>query len=69
MNRTLLLALGMVMVFVVTTLILSRLMPGPHKPTDYLVMGGVATLLCLIILFTMLAAIPSRKSKQKSDKS
>lgn len=61
MNRTLTLALAMVAIFAVTALILSQLLPGPHKPADYLVMGGIATLVCLAILFVVLIASPSRK--------
>ena len=50
MNRTLALTLGMVMIFGVTIAILLAVMPGPHKSTDYLVIGCVATLLCLLLL-------------------
>ena len=64
MHRTLSLALGMVLIFAVTVTILLVVMPGPHKPTDYLVIGCVATLLCLLLLFVVLintAKRPSRK--------
>ena len=54
MNRTLALTLGMVMIFFVTIAILLAVMPGPHKSTDYLVIGCVATLLCLLLLFVVL---------------
>jgi len=54
MNRTLALTLGMVIVFAVTVAILLAVMPGPHKSTDYLVIGCVATLLCLLLLFVVL---------------
>lgn len=65
MNRTLSLALGMLIVFAVTALILSRVMPGPHKPTDYLVIGGVATIFCLVLLFAVLVGLPGRSGKAK----
>jgi hypothetical protein len=54
MNRTTALALGMVMIFAATIAILLAVMPGPHKSTDYLVIGCVATLLCLLLLFVVL---------------
>ena len=61
MNRNLTLALAMVAVFIATVAILSQLMPGPRKPSDYLVMGGVATLLCLALLFVVVVATPTRR--------
>jgi Na+/melibiose symporter-like transporter len=60
MNRTTGLVLGMVMIFAVTVAILLAVMPGPHKPTDYLVIGCVATLLCLLLLFVVLINTPKR---------
>jgi Na+/melibiose symporter-like transporter len=50
----------MVMIFAVTVAILLAVMPGPHKPTDYLVIGCVATLLCLLLLFVVLINTPKR---------
>ena len=60
MYRTTGLVLGMVMIFAVTVAILLAVMPGPHKPTDYLVIGCVATLLCLLLLFVVLINTPKR---------
>lgn len=60
MNRPFTLALAMVVIFVATAAILSQILPGPHKPSDYVVMGGVATLLCLALLFVVLIAAPGR---------
>jgi len=60
MNRTLALVLAMVVAFAVTATILSQILPGPRKPTDYMVMGGVATLVCLVLLFVVLIAAPGR---------
>ena len=54
MNRKLLLAAGMVLIFAATIGILLNVMPSPHKPTDYLVMGTIGTLLCLVLLFVVL---------------
>ena len=44
----------MVLAFVVTALILSRLIPEPHKPTDYLVIGSVATFAAMGVLGVVL---------------
>ncbi|HLJ47429.1 MAG TPA: hypothetical protein VKU01_15540 [Bryobacteraceae bacterium] len=54
MNRAAKLIGGLAVVFVATVAIISKLIPGPHKPTDYLVMGGIATILCLALLFWIL---------------
>ena len=62
MNRTLTLTLGLVFVFIATVAILSAVMPGPHKPTDYLVIGGAATFLCLVLLFVALIMTAGRES-------
>jgi len=63
MHRTLSLALGMVLIFAVTVTILLVVMPGPHKSTDYLVIGCVATLLCLLLLFVVLINTAKRDHK------
>jgi len=63
MNRNLALALGMAIVFAATVAILLVVMPGPHKSTDYLVIGCVATLLCLLLLFVVLINTPKRTEK------
>jgi len=70
MNRTIALTLGMLMIFGVTVAILLAVMPGPHKPTDYLVIGCVATLLCLLLLFVVMintAKRPDRKPDSESE--
>ena len=41
---------GLAMLFAVTVLILTRLIPSPHRPADYLVMGALATLFCLAVV-------------------
>ncbi|HEY6389895.1 MAG TPA: hypothetical protein VIX89_01385 [Bryobacteraceae bacterium] len=54
MNRTITLSGLLLLVFAVTVVILLQVLPGPHKPTDYLVIGAVATLLCIVLLFFLL---------------
>ena len=63
MNRTIALTLGMVTIFAATVAILLVVMPGPHKSTDYLVVGCVATLLCLLLLFVVLINTAKRPDK------
>jgi hypothetical protein len=64
MTRTLALMLGMVMIFGVTVAVLWNVMPGPHKPTDALVIGCVATLLCLLLLFVVLVNTAKRPTRK-----
>jgi Na+/melibiose symporter-like transporter len=64
MNRTLALTLGMVTIFAATVAILLAVMPGPHKSTDYLVIGCVATLLCLLLLFVVLINTTKRAERK-----
>jgi Na+/melibiose symporter-like transporter len=68
MNRTFGLTLGMLMIFAVTVAILLAVMPGPHKSTDYLVIGCVATLLCLLLLFVVLINTPKRPTLPNRDR-
>lgn len=53
-GRALMLAASAVIVFGVTVAIGLKILPGPHTETDYLVVGSVATLLSLIVLFAVL---------------
>ncbi len=76
MNRTAKLIGGLAVVFIATVLIVSVLIPGPRKPTDYLVMGGIATILCMALLFWILMtsagidlATLFKKRKRDSDQS
>lgn len=62
MNRTIALVLGMVLIFGITVATLLVVMPGPHKSTDYLVIGCVATLLCLLLLFVVLINAQKRSA-------
>jgi Na+/melibiose symporter-like transporter len=64
MNRTLSLTLGMMLIFAVTVGVLLNVMPGPHKSTDYLVIGAVATLLCLLLLFVVVINSVKRPTRK-----
>ena len=64
MNRTLALVGLMLLLFGGTVAVLVNVMPGPHKPMDYLVIGAVATLLCLLLLFVVLIKLPQRRKRE-----
>ena len=54
MNRTTTLSALLLVVFVATVAILLQVLPSPHKSTDYLAVGAVATLLCILLLYFLL---------------
>jgi uncharacterized membrane protein len=60
MSRTTGLILGMAVLFATVALILTQVIPGPHRPTDYLVIGGAATMVCLLALFLILISTTMR---------
>ena len=62
MPRTLVLGLAGVCVFVVVAAILTKLMPDPLKDSDYLVIGSVATLVALLVLFVVLLSTSMKAS-------
>jgi len=66
MNRNVSLALAMVVIFGLAVAVLLTVMPAPHKPTDYLVIGAIGTLLCLLLLFVVLINA-TKSSARKPD--
>jgi Na+/melibiose symporter-like transporter len=52
--RVLAVAAGNLLVFAVVVLVLTHIMPGNKTKTDYLVIGGVATFVSMIVLFIVL---------------
>jgi len=62
MRRGLILGMVAACVFVVVAAILLRLMPGPLRESDYLVIGSVATLVSLLVLFLMLVSTTLKSS-------
>jgi len=62
MRRGLILSLGAACVFVVVAAIMLRLMPGPLRESDYLVIGSVATLVSLLVLFLLLVSTTLKSS-------
>ena len=62
MSRNVGLFLGMAVLFTTVVLILNQVLPGPRRPTDYLVIGGAATMVCLLALFVVLISTTMRAS-------
>ena len=52
--RTLMVAVGIAIVFFVVAAIMLKVLPGPHSPTDYLVIGASATMVSMVALFLVL---------------
>ena len=54
-------ALGaaLAVIFAITVLILLGILHGPHKAADYMVIGTLATLVCLLVLFIVNLAVES----------
>jgi len=62
MRRGLLLGLAACCVFVVVAAIMLRFMPAPLKESDYLVIGSMATLVSLLVLFLVLVMTSNKSS-------
>jgi hypothetical protein len=56
MRQPLFLGLGSVLVFSTVAAIMIKLMPSPLGDSDYLVIGSVATLVSLLVLFLVLVS-------------
>jgi hypothetical protein len=54
LRRTLYLALGIFVVFILTVAVMWILMPHPRKDVDYLVIGASATMVSMAVLFIVL---------------
>ncbi len=68
MQRGLLLVAAAICIFVVAAAIMLKVMPGPLKEFDYMVIGSVATLGALLLLFLVWVstAMKSRRLFQKA---
>lgn len=51
MARKIVFAAGILLIFGMSVLILLRFFPDPRKPADYLVIGTMATLFCILLVF------------------
>jgi len=66
MRKTRILALAVLVIFVTVTAILLKLIPGPRKDSDYLVIGSIATLISLAVIF-LLAVTTNTKPGRTSE--
>ncbi len=62
MGRTISLALALVLVFAAVAGIMLKVMPAPLKDSDYLIIGSVATMVSLVLLFVLLIATSGKAS-------
>ncbi len=53
-TRAAMLAVGIVLVFATVAAVLLHIIPAPHRPSDYLVVGAVATLAAMAAAFVAL---------------
>ena len=60
MRRPLMLAAAGVCVFVIVAATMLKFLPEPHKDSDYLVIGSVATLVALVVMFIVLISTSMR---------
>jgi len=63
MHKTRILGLAVMVIFVAVTAILLKLIPGPRKDSDFLVIGSVATLVSLGAAFVMVITTTARPAK------
>ena len=62
MARTLSLALALVFIFAAVAGIMLKVMSQPLKDSDYLIIGSVATMVSLLLLFVLLTATSGKAS-------
>jgi hypothetical protein len=62
MRRILLLALALMIIFAAVAGIMLKVMPAPLKDSDYLIIGSVATMVSLLMLFVLLIATSGKAS-------
>ena len=63
MGRISVLLAGMAVLFAIVVVVLNQVMPGPHRSTDYFVMGGAGTMVCLLVLFVVLITTRYRSTE------
>jgi len=62
MGRTLSLALAVVFIFGAVAAIMLKVMPAPLKDSDYLIVGSVATMVSLVMLFVLVGMTSGKAS-------
>ncbi len=62
MRQILLLGLGGACVFAVVAAVMIKVMPAPLKDSDYLIIGSVATVVSLLVLFVVIVSTKLKAS-------
>ena len=62
MQRILILILAGLCIFTVVAAIMIKVMPAPLKESDFMVIGSVATLVALLVLFLVLISTTMKSS-------
>jgi hypothetical protein len=62
MQRILILTLAGLCIFTVVAAIMIKVMPAPLKESDFMVIGSVATLVALLVLFVVLISTTMKSS-------
>jgi uncharacterized membrane protein len=65
MRRNGILILGLIVMFAVVVALMLRLLPGPHRPSDYMVIGTFATLACIALVFVVLVRKEKRPQRKR----
>jgi hypothetical protein len=63
MRQTFLLVFGAIVIFAIVAAVMVQLMPKPLGDSDYLVIGSVATLVALLVLFLVLITTRMKSSE------
>jgi hypothetical protein len=63
MQKTRILGVAVLFIFVAVTAVLLKLMPGPRKDSDYLVIGSIATLISLAAVFLLVIGTSAKTGK------
>jgi Co/Zn/Cd efflux system component len=63
MQKTRILALAIMAIFITVTAILLKLMPRPLKDSDYLVIGSIATLISLAAVFVLVISTNAKSGR------
>jgi uncharacterized membrane protein len=66
MQQTRILGIAVLVIFVAVTAILLKLIPGPRKDSDFLVIGSIATMVTLAAVFVLVIST-TRKSGKTSE--
>jgi hypothetical protein len=61
MSTRVALSAGIVVLFIAAVMILLHVFPGPRRPVDYLVVGTLATFVCILVVFIMVVTTSEKR--------